>query len=280
MDITTAITAVPGLGAVQAELQIVETVCGYAAQKTPLPEALQEVKIMSGDTAATIKAACKNAMDVIGEHFEAVMTSFNDETGANVDAISLEPFKARFDDEINKEHAGLKAISARVVEMSSGLAVALNIPLPAATPASVAPTKPVVKKSIFSALKSLAFEETVSPATAGAGLVTPPGWLTEAILHEDAAEVQKLILLNNKYNQTKSADALRAFASKFKMNDTDLADLILTVLDEARKQIVLSDAIIANVTASYQKTEKIVTVLLAMRDQIIIANNYVDGKIK
>jgi hypothetical protein len=276
MDIQLAISIVPEFADVESDLQMIETICGYAAEKKALKEAMQEIMIMSeGSSVATIKASCKAVMDVIGMIFEREMNEFNDATGASVDTVEIDQFKERFTEEVSVEHSGLKAMSAKVIEMCSTLALALNVPVPATAAAAATPAKP--KKTFVDTLKKIGVFEKDAPRTTASAGAAIASWLTEAVLREDAPEVQKLILLHNKYNDTKSVDSVRTFAAKFKMNDAALAELILDVLDDARKQITLSDAIVANVTADYQRTEKIITVLLAKRDETRTAMNFVSG---
>jgi hypothetical protein len=277
MDINNAIVAMPELKGVEADLQVIETMCGYISEKKPLKETLQEVRIMSGWTPESIKASCKAVMEVVAMVFEREMNSFNEEAGADVDSISLDPFKQRFEDEVNVEQANLKIISARVMEMASRLALALNIPVPASNPApsGVGLDKP--KKSFVNSILKLVVVEG-SGKKVPISSVSTLGWLTEPILKEESESVQKLILLDNKFEASKSADSVRLFASKFKLTDADLAEVILDVLDDARKQIAQCDQIVAIVTASYVRIEKIITVLLAVRNNTNLAMNYVSGK--
>lgn len=276
MDINNVISVVPEFKDVEADLQVVETMCGYVAEKKPLAESLQEVKIMSGWTPESIKISCQAVMKIVGTVYDLEMTKFDEETDSDIDVISLEPFKARFDEEI-AEQTNLKAISSRVMEMASALALALNIPVPASQinvnqTASVEP-----KKSFFKSIKGLVFVDGPKKESQ-AQSTSVLSWLTEPVLIEGSDSVQKLILLDNKYQASKSADAIRLFASKFKMSDSDLAEVILDVIDDARKQIAQSDAIVVNVSSIYTRVEKLVTVLLTVRNSTNQAMNYVSGK--
>jgi hypothetical protein len=275
MDINNAIVVMPELKAVEADLQVVETMCTYANEKKPLKDALQEVRIMSEWTPETIKASCKSVMQVVAEVFEREMNDFNTETGADVANVSLEPFKARFDDEI-AEQANLKTLSSKVMEMASKLALALNISVPASsTMTSGTPTQH--KKSFLTGVAHLFVEDTDDKKTTTVS-DDSPNWLTEPQLDEGSSTVQKFILLNNKFDEAKSADGVRQFAAKFKMNDANLAEVILDVLEEARKQAAQCDAIVANVTNEYGRVEKLITVLLAVRSDTNQSMDYVSGK--
>ncbi len=271
MNLAQDLSIIPNLKAVEGELQTIDTMMAYVNDKTPLKDAILEVKTMSGWSQASIKAACGKIMDGLASVFEDVMARFNEETDASVDEIALEPFQECFDEEI-KEQEGLRAASLHVIEMASRVAVALNIPVPAA-PVTTGVTKP--KKSFGASLKALIIEEN---PRGGLTVKTPLSWLTAAILKENDPSVQKLALLDNKLTQTKSADALRTFAARFKMSDADLAEVILDVLDDARKQITQSDAISTNVTADYNEKAATVTAILDVRNAVTAVNSYVSGK--
>lgn len=273
MDIKNALLVAPALKAVETDLQVVETICGYANEKTPLKNALQEVSIMSGWSVETILASCRAVMETNAELFEGVKNDFDSETDSSIEEISLEPFKNRFDEEM-KEQNHLKEISSRVIEIASKLALALNIPVPAseAIPSGVSSTP---RKSFAKALKNAFFTDENSKAQVSAG---DPGWLTEPLLEEGDSDVQKLILLNNKMDESKSPDAVRQFAAKFKLSDADLAGVVLDVLDEARKQVVQSERIITNVTKEYGDTEKLLTVILEVMTDVNLAKSFVTGR--
>lgn len=276
MDLKLAIETIPDLAAVEADLQVIATMSAYIADKSALKDALLEVKTMSKWTPATIKASCNNVMEVLGSVFEKIMTDFNDQTGASVDTISLKPFKARFDEEVNDEQANLKAAAMHVIEMASRVAMGLNIPVPAsANPSQQG--KP--RKSFLKALSSLIVEEVPTKGKKGGKTIeTPTAWLLEPILREDADAVQKLALMDQKLTKTGSPDALRAFAKKFGMSDADMAEVIIDVLNDARAQIAQSDSITAAITPQYNLIEKVVTTILSVRDETNATVAYVTGK--
>lgn len=276
MNNDTAIQTVPALANVADQLQIMTTVCGYADDKTPVKKALQEISVMSnGMSAAQIKEALNMIMDEIGNAYQVALSEFNERTGSEIDTISLQAFTDRYQAEVTEEHGGLKSMSSRIIEMGNELALAFGFSVPAPTAASNTP-KP--KKSVLKALKSLVVVEEARSNNLGEAL----GWLTPAVLKEEDQEVQQFLLIYNKYNETKSVDAVRAFVAKFpsfKDKDAAILQLIQTVMQEAYKQISVSDQIISKVNDDYNRTAKIVTVLLSKRDEVLKATKYLsDGK--
>lgn len=272
MDNKTAISVVSEFADVETALQTVETICGYATDKTPVKKALQEIFVMSDETPKTIDESFDRIMDVIGGVYQTTMTAFNEETDSEIDTIDLKPFKERYDQEVKTEHGALKAMSARVIEMAGEMALGFGfvIPVPTYTAAAQKP-----KKSLLKSLRSLV---VVDEAAGSRKNGETPSWLTEAVLNEADKDVQQFLLSYNKFNETKSIDAVRTFAAKFKKDDEAIKALILDIAEEAYAQAALSDQIIANVTASFQKTAKVITVLLAKRDEVLTAKAYITGK--
>jgi hypothetical protein len=269
MDLKLAVSAIPELKAVEAELLIISTMMAYVTDKTLLKDALQEVKIMSGWSVSSIKESCQAVMEVIASVFQTIMTDFNEETGSDIDSISIKPFKARFDEEI-EEQANLKAAAMYVMEIASRVALALNISVPASATTTIG--KP--RKSFGKAILSLVVEEKRSKKASQ----VDSDWLTEAILREDSDTVQKLALMDKKLTQTGSPDALRQFAAKFKMTDADLAKVILDVLDDARKQVYQSDSITNSVTFDFNAKERKITAVLKVRDDTNATMAFLSGK--
>ena len=273
MNSERALQVIAGLKEVESSLNVVQTMMIYVREKTDLARALLEIKTMSEWSQASVKAACGEVMGVLGTAFEEIMIIFNENTEADVDQISIEPFKARFDEEI-REQEGLRAAALHVMEMANRVAMALGIPIPAPSSAVVEGKKKPTKK-FGKALKNLIFEEVPGGTPS---VKIPVSWLTEAVLRENDPSVQKLALLDDKLTQTKSVDALKAFADRFMMTSADLAEVVLDVVSDARSQIEQSDAISATVANEYNVNANVVMSILEVREETNQVNAYVSGR--
>lgn len=271
MDINKAIELIPDLRAVESDLQVIDIVLSYQADKTPIKQTLLEVKTAKKWTKASIEAACKAVIEVIGSVYDTRRSEFNDETESNIDDIALEPFTQRFNEEI-KEQEKLKEAAKFVMEMASRVALALNITVPASN--TSVPSKP--KASFLKSLTSLIVE--VKPGKTGGGSVSiPSAWLIEPVLREDAESVQMLALLDQKLAGG-GVPAIQKFAEKMKLPVTDLAEDVLEALEQSRNQTTQSDGIIAQVTDRYNSEEKVVSTILEVKDGVNNVMGYLSGK--
>lgn len=274
MDIKYAIETIPDLQAVESDLQVIQTMSGYITESTPLKDAMLEVRTMKKWSVESIKQSCKTVMEVLGSVFQTIMEEFNESTDSDIDQISLKPFKDRYLAEL-AEHDNLKEAAKLVMEMASRVAVALNISVPA-SPAGAPVSKP--KKSFGKALLSLVVEEKpVKGKSTKSKVGVPSAWLIEPVLLEDADSVQQLALMDKKLSSGGVA-AIQSFAQKFNKTQADLAAVILDALDDARKQIALSDSVTADVGAAYTAVEKKINTILDVRNGVNATNTYVSGK--